>query len=417
MSLMNQTTQSKHAVAEVSTPPAPPAPVCWTDCLREEGTPRRGSSRLIGVLAGEGVGPEVVGCSLQVLSAVEAVTGDQFAIEYGSPIGRDAERAGDTVLPQGVIEFCRGIFARGGAVLNGPGGGRYVYDLRRSFDLYCKLSPIRVSEELAGASRLKPEHARGVEILMVRENASGLYQGSWKDERSPVGRRAEHCFSYTEAEVTRILRPAARLAKSRRGHLTVVYKEAGVPSISELWRDCALDIAGRAGVRCSMVDIDLISYKLIQHPREYDVVVAPNLFGDVLSDLGGVLLGSRGLCFAASYSLDGAGVYQTNHGAAYDLAGTDRANPVGQILSLAMMLRESFHLEASARLVEDAVARVWRDGWRTGDLEEQGCRTIGTKEMGQRIAAGVQSTAAGSQVWVEHATASEKQTVTAGGIR
>jgi nicotinamidase-related amidase len=152
----------------------------WSDCLREDAMPRRKPSRVIGVLTGEGIGPEVVGCALDVLSAVESVTGRKFTVEFGAPIGREAERGGGKVLPDEVIEFCRGIFARGGAVLSGPGGGRYVYDLRRVFDLFCKLSPLKVSDDLAGANRMKAEHVRGVDILMVRENASGLYQGKKK---------------------------------------------------------------------------------------------------------------------------------------------------------------------------------------------------------------------------------------------
>jgi 3-isopropylmalate dehydrogenase len=358
----------------------------WSDCLREDARSRRNPSRVIGVLTGEGVGPEVIGCALHVLSAVESVTGRKFAIEFGASIGRDAERDGGKVLPDEVIEFCRGIFARGGAVLSGPGGGRYVYDLRRVFDLFCKLSPLKVSDELAGANGMKPEHVRGVDILMVRENSSGLYQGKWTEARTASGRVAEHSFSYSETDVRRILRVAAALAKSRRGHLTVVSKEAGVPSISALWHDCAVEISARVGVHCSLLDIDHIAFRLIQHPRDFDVVVAPNLFGDVLSDLGGVLLGSRGLCFAGSFSGNGDAVYSTNHGAAYDLAGSDKANPVAQILSLSMLLRESFHMEEEARLIEGAVAGVYRKGWRTADVAEPGRPVIGTREMGERIA-------------------------------
>ena len=370
-----------HPVPAVSPPGS-----WWSDCLREECMANRGGARVIGVLPGEGIGPEVTECALRVLSAVEAVSGEKFEVEFGEAIGRDAERECGKVLPAGVIDFCGRIFGRGGAILNGPGGGRYVYDLRREFGLFCKLSPIKTHEVLSGANRLKPEHVRGVDILMVRENSSGLYQGEWRSGADPSGRVAGHSFSYSEADVRRILRVAARLARSRRGDLTVVYKEAGVPAISELWRDCAVEIAAHAGVRCSMLDIDHISYRLIQHPREFDVVVAPNLFGDVLSDLGGVLLGSRGLCFAGSFSADGDAVYSTNHGAAYDIAGTDRANPVAHILSLAMLLRESFHLDSCADRIEAAVVSVWRDGWRTADLMEPGRQVLGTREMGERIA-------------------------------
>lgn len=379
-------------------PSSPNTTPVWSDFLGADDAPPRPSSRLIGVLTGEGVGPEVIGCALHVLSAVESVSGGKFEIEFGPAIGREAERDGGKALPDEVVGFCRAIFTRGGAVLSGPGCGRYVYDLRRSFDLFCKFSPLKVAPELTGAIRLKPEHVTGVEILMVRENAAGLYQGKWNQESSAAGRIAGHSFSYSEAEVTRILWPAARIAQARRGELTVVYKEAGIPSISDLWRDCALRIAARVGVRCTLLDIDHIAYRLIQHPAEFDVVVAPNLFGDVLADLGGVLLGSRGLCFGGSFAGNGAAVYQTNHGAAHNLAGTDRANPVGQIFSLAMLLRESFHLSDEATLVENAVAQVWREGWRTADLQEEGSRVIGTRKMGERVANAVAKMACAAPV-------------------
>ncbi|HEY5793268.1 MAG TPA: isocitrate/isopropylmalate family dehydrogenase [Chthoniobacterales bacterium] len=363
-----------------------PPPARWIDSVLADGLRIPPSPPLVGVLTGEGIGPEVIANAIEVLHAVRGVTGCAVSLEYGAPIGRDAERGCGKPLSDEVITFCRDIFDRGGAILNGPGGGRYVYDLRRQFDLFCKLSPLKVFPELADAIRLKPEQVRDIDILMVRENAAGLYQGRWRDHHLDAGRVAEHSFSYSEAQVRRILGPAARLAKTRRGHLTVVVKEAGVPGISGLWRECALDVCARLGLACALLDIDHIAYRLIQHPREFDVVVAPNLFGDILSDLGGVLLGSRGLCFAGSFSETGAAVYQTNHGAAYDLAGKDLANPVGQIFSLAMMLRESFGLAEEAALIEQAVARVWREGWRTADVAGMESRIIGTREMGRRIA-------------------------------
>ncbi len=361
------------------------ADVFWSDCLRKENSASRHSPHIIGVLPGEGIGSEVIGCALQVLSALEQVTGHKFEVEFGTVIGREAERACGKAFSGEVMEFCGEIFARGGAVLSGPGGGRYVYELRRYFDLFCKINPLKVSEQLISAIRLKPECVRGVDILIVRENSSGIYQGVWKTDQSTGARVAEHRFAYTESEVKRILRVAAKLAKMRRGELTVVYKEAGLPSISDLWQGCAREIASGVGVCCSLIDIDHMAYRLVQHPHQFDVIVAPNLFGDVLSDLGSVLLGSRGLSFAGSFAENGAAVYSTNHGAAYDLAGTDRANPVGQILSLGMLLEESFHLRSEARLLESAVARVWREGWRTADLSEPRCRVIGTREMGNKI--------------------------------
>ncbi len=340
----------------------------------------------IGVLSGEGIGPEVIACALNVLDAVKDSCDVSFAISHGDLIGRDAERNGESVLPQEVIAFCRDIFSKNGAVLNGPGGGRYVYELRREFGLFCKLSPIQPSPELRHANRLKPEFLSDVDILMVRENLSGVYQGTWMTVDSPAGRIAGHSFHYRETETRQILRTAAALAASRRGHVSVIYKESGVPAISALWRDCANEIADHTGIRCTMLDIDHVAYRIIQHPSEFDVVVAPNMFGDVLSDLGGVLLGSRGLCYAGSFAENGPAVYSTNHGAAYDLAGTNSANPVAQILSLAMMLRESFALDNEAKLIENAIALVWQAGWRTADLMENGGKLIGTHELGVSIA-------------------------------
>ncbi|HVS00682.1 MAG TPA: isocitrate/isopropylmalate family dehydrogenase, partial [Thermoanaerobaculia bacterium] len=217
------------------------------------------------------------------------------------------------------------------------------------------------------------------------ENLGGLYQGESNEEGGP-GRRIVHIFGSSEEEARRIVEVGARLARQRRGRLTVVVKVSGLPALSALWRDCALEVAGHAGVACSFLDIDYAAYQLLQAPRELDVVVAPNCFGDILADLGGVLMGARGLTYGASFSESGAAVYQTNHGAAYDLAGTDQANPAGQILSLAMMLREGFGLSEEADLIEQALRQVWREGWRTADLAEPGCRLLGTRDMARRVA-------------------------------
>ncbi len=157
-----------------------------------------------------------------------------------------------------------------------------------------------------------------------------------------------------------------------------------------MWKDCAGRAAEREGVDCECLDVDYAAYRLIQQPGAFDVVVASNVFGDILADLCGVLMGSRGLTHGASFSAAGAAVYQTNHGAAHDLAGADRANPVGQILSLAMMLRESFGLPREAALIEGAVAEVWRQGWRTEDLAGDGRRVAGTRRMGELVAAALQ---------------------------
>jgi 3-isopropylmalate dehydrogenase len=322
-----------------------------------------------------------------VLRALASVSPITFDLRFGGLIGTEAESRCGQPLSGEVVEFCAEIFSAGGAILAGPGGGRFVYDLRKKFDLFCKLSPLRVSEGLVNAARMKPECIGDVDILLIRENVEGLYQGEWRETVTEnEGRRAEQTFFYTEKRVRRIMEVAARIARLRRGEMTIVIKDGGVPSISRLWRDCAAEAAMNNGVGYSVLNIDLMAYRLLQEPKGFDVVVTPNLFGDILADLGAVLLGSRGLSYSGNFSGSGAAVYQTNHGAGYDLVGKNEANPVGQVFSLAMLLRESFGLVQEPLLMEEAVAEVWRQGWRTPDLTENGCRIIGTEEMGARIA-------------------------------
>ena len=237
---------------------------------------------------------------------------------------------------------------------------------------------------------MKAQSVAGADILLVRENVGGVYQGEWRetaDERD--GRLCEHSFRYSERQVRRILGVAARLAAGRRGRLAVVIKDSGVPGMSALWRDLGREEAAAAGVEVGFVDIDLAAYRLIQDPLSFDVIAAPNLFGDVLADLGAVLLSSRGVSFSGNFSEAGAAVYQTNHGSALDLAGQGRANPLGQIASLAMMLRESFGLAREADWIDAGVEEVMRQGFRTFDVAEPGTTVVGTAEMGERIAAAV----------------------------
>jgi len=355
----------------------------WLSRVRDPRAPERAETPLIGALSGEGIGPEVVGAALEALRCLEPAGGRAVAVELGGPIGRTAERETGSVLPESVARFCAGVFDRGGAVLSGPGSGRYVYDLRRRLGLFLKISPIQVRHGAVWASALRPEVADEVDLLVVRENLGGIYQGSSRELATDAGRRVEHRFSYTETGARRFLEAAARLARSRRGELAVVVKQGGLPELSDLWRETADGVARAHGVDCSFVDVDLMAYRLVERPRQFDVVAAPNLFGDVLGDLAALVLGSRGLSFGASYNERGDGVYQTNHGAAYDIAGSDRANPVGQILSLAMMLRESLGLAREARALEEGVRAVWSEGGMTADLGGH----LGTVEMAARVGA------------------------------
>ncbi len=358
--------------------------------------PDPAARQVLGVLPGEGIGPEVIGASLRVLTALETATGCSFEVRTGGFIGRQAEALGGEALSDEVVDFCQGVFEDGGAVLAGAGGGRFVYDLRRRFDLFCKLSPLRSYAELQGVSRLQSAFASDIDILVIRENIGGIYQGEqWEEHSEPAGRTVFQRFSYSESQVKRILGVAGRIARARRGVLAVVIKEGGMEQMSALWRDCAADATRDLGLDCTFLDVDYAAYCMVQHAQELDVVVAPNLFGDMLSDVGSIVAGSRAVSYGASFSSDGCAVYQTNHGSAYDLAGSDQANPVGQLLSMAMMLRESYGLEKQAELVERAIRVVWQEGWRTRDLAADGTRTLGTRAMGERIAAAVASLADG----------------------
>lgn len=341
----------------------------------------------IGVIPGEGVGPEVIAAALDVLEVVVGSRAVVTEFRHDCSIGRAAERAGQSALPREAVAFCRETFARGGAILNGPGGGRYVYDLRREFELFLKISPIQTALGLPDASPFRREHLDAVDILMTRENCGGVYQGQSHAYSDADGERSvRHAFSYHEQRVRRFLDASARLAASRSGGLTVVWKESGVPAVSGMWRDCAAAAARDTGIAWNMVDVDLMAYRLVTQPGVFDVVAAPNLCGDILADLAAALLGSRGLSYSGNYREDGVAVYQTNHGSAHDLAGTDTANPGGQILAMAMMLGESFGLVREADTVRRALRGLWRQGFRTADVAAPASRVVGTREFGRRVA-------------------------------
>jgi 3-isopropylmalate dehydrogenase len=353
----------------------------WSEQISGPLRPRNGTP-VIGVLEGDGIGQQLISLALEVLTALEETGGLRFDLQKAPPVVQVADPES---LAAPFLDFCGTLFAGGGALLAGPVGGRLLYKLRRELGLYCKISPIVVFEELSGATRIKPEHLRHVDVLVLRENTNGAYQGTSEVSEEAAGRIARHTFWYTEMEVRRFLDAAARIAATRRGRLTVVAKPGGLPAMTELWSDCAAASARAAGVQYALMHVDHAAYSLVQHAPDFDVIAAPNLFGDILSDIGAVLLGARGLSYGGSFRAEPGAHYQTNHGGANDLVGSDRANPVGQILSLAMLLRESFGLFGAARLIEDAVRAVWRDGWRTPDLTEARCRLAGTRQMGDLI--------------------------------
>lgn len=341
---------------------------------------------VIGVLRGEGIGPEVIDVTLDVLGILAGSSARRFEIRSGGPIGLIAQKQCGCSLTEEVIAFCKDAFSAGGAVLCGPGGGRFVYDLRAEFGLYCKFTPLLPFAALRDVGALRPERKDGIDIVAVRENVGGLYFGTWGTETGPGERQsAFHHFSYREEDVDRILEVALRLARQRRNRLAVVTKPGGVPAISALWDDRLRHLGSGMGVKTQVLEVDNAVYQLIANAQEFDVVVSPNMFGDVLADCGALLLGSRGLSFSGNFGPGGRAVYQTGHGAAHDLAGTDRGNPIGQILSLAMMLRESFFWPEGALAIEEAIEKTLASGYRTADISAAGCQVVGTREMGRRI--------------------------------
>lgn len=236
----------------------------------------------------------MVRAALQGLNSVQQVRQLNFEVRHGGRIGEEAVAHCGQWFPENTATFCAEVFQDGGAILSGPGGGRYVYDLRRRFDLFCKFVPVRPLPELARAGKRLPQHLRGVDMLIVRDNTGGIYQGQWGDRATDKGRVAEHSFSYSEAEVHRLIEVGTRAASQRRGELHVILKGGGVPTVSALWRDGGGAIAHRHGVKVAFMNVDLAAYELIQNPARFDVIVPPNLFGDVLADIASVLVSSRG---------------------------------------------------------------------------------------------------------------------------
>jgi 3-isopropylmalate dehydrogenase len=344
----------------------------------------------IGVLLGEGIGPEVVRAALTVLDTLK---GADVRVDVRAGPDDYVRRHPGPVLADEVVGFCESVFADGGAMFCGAVGGRFVYELRRRFDLYCKLVPLRPSPALADASIVRPERLAGVDMLIVRENVGGLYLGEFG--RRDGGRVAYQHVSYSVDQVARLLRVAADLARARRGTLAVVVKRGGIPEVSALWCEQAEAVAADHAITLETLDVDNASFQIVAHPRRFDVIATSNLLGDILADGATALLGSRGMSYSANFGPDGRAVYQTGHGAAHDLAGSDTANPVAQILSLAMLLDESFGLAAAARAIALAVERVLAAGFRTPDIAGPGSRIVGTRELADRIAAEVGRIATG----------------------
>ncbi len=358
-----------------------------TDCLVEP-MPAFDKSKEhhIGVFLGEGVGPEVVPVAMNLLDILAKRSTRTVTVSKGGLIGIPAKNLHGSSLSSEVTQFARDIFAQGGALFCGPGGDRFVYELRREFELYCKFTPIEPLPELRQSGQVRGEAVAAADMIAVRENMGGIYQGSWETTEIAGERHARHHFGYSESQVDAIVAVAVKLALRRRGRIHVVLKPGGIPSISALWRSCADAQCRDSGVTLNELEIDNAVFQLIANPGQFDVLLSPNMFGDVLADCAALLLASRGLSYSGNFNDRGNGVYQTGHGAARDIAGRNVANPIGQVLSLGMMLRESFSWPEADAALREAVRATLRGGFCTGDIVAPGMRAVGTDEFGRLLA-------------------------------
>lgn len=350
----------------------------------------------IAVLAGDGIGPEITAQAVRVL---EVLARDGLDVQTESALvgGAAVDATGDP-LPEETLRVCES--AR--AILFGAVGGP-AYDklprpqrpeqgllrLRKHFDLFANLRPAMVYPELAEASPLKADIVAGLDILIMRELTGDIYFGQPRGIRTNEAGEREgfDTMRYSESEIRRIAQGGFEAARRRQRRLCSVDK-ANVLETTQLWRDVVTEVGkDYPDVELSHMYVDNAAMQLIRQPRQFDVIVTGNMFGDILSDAASMLTGSIGMLPSASLNASGFGMYEPIHGSAPDIAGTNKANPLATILSLAMLLRYSLDEEAAARRVEAAVRKVLADGVRTADIARPGDKVSSCTEMGDAVVA------------------------------
>ncbi len=352
--------------------------------------------RQILLLPGDGIGPEVTAEAVRVLEAADQRFGLGLLLDE-APLGGAALEAAGVPLPEETLEQAR---RAEGILLGAVGGPRWdsvsrelrpeqgLLQLRSALDLFANLRPAVLSPALSNASALKRELVEGLDLLIVRELVGGIYFGQPRGvEVSPEGeRRGFNTMVYKESEIRRIGRKAFALAQERSGRLCSVDK-ANVLEVTALWREVMEELAADyPEVTLSHLYVDNAAMQLVREPKQFDVIVTGNLFGDILSDTAAMLTGSIGMLPSASLNEAGQGLYEPCHGSAPDLAGRGQANPLAAILSAAMLLRHSLGAGPAADAIEQAVAAVLARGLRTQDICVPGEDAVGTQEMGQAVA-------------------------------
>lgn len=347
----------------------------------------------IAVLAGDGIGPEIIAQAVRVLDVLKT---DGLAIELESGlIGGCAVDATGNPYP----EATHRLASQADAVLLGAVGGpqydalprqqrpeRGLLAIRKALNLFANLRPATLYPELANASSLKYEVVAGLDIMIVRELTGDIYFGEPRGIEVRDGQRVGfNTMIYSEAEIRRIAHVAFQAAAKRQGKLCSVDK-MNVLECTQLWRDIVIEVSKEyPQVTLSHMLVDNAAMQLVRNPKQFDVIVTGNMFGDILSDEASMLTGSIGMLPSASLDENNKGLYEPIHGSAPDIAGKDLANPLATILSVAMMLRYTFTQEAAAQRIESSVKKVLTAGFRTKDIDEPGMKSVGTKAMGDAV--------------------------------
>ena len=353
-------------------------------------------NKTIAVIRGDGIGPEIVNEAIKVLDAVAAKHGHTFTYDEVDMGGVAIDKWGDP-LPQAMLDKC---LAADSVLLGAVGGPKWeglpgpqrpekgLLRLRAGMGLYSNLRPAKLWPQLADASPLKPSIVeKGIDFMVVRELISGIYFGEHKTVEQNGEQVATDVMLYAEHEIERIGRIAFETARKRRHKVTCVDK-ANVLDTSRLWRAVMHRLQPEyPDVEYSEMFVDNAAMQVVKDPSQFDVIVTGNMFGDILSDEASMITGSIGMIPSSSLGDGTRGMYEPIHGSAPDIAGQDKANPIGTILSAAMMLRYSFDMAAEADEIEAAVNKALDDGLRTADMMAEGCTLVGCAAMGDAVAA------------------------------
>ncbi|HVS26818.1 MAG TPA: 3-isopropylmalate dehydrogenase [Burkholderiales bacterium] len=348
----------------------------------------------IAVLPGDGIGTEIIAQAVKVLQRL-ARDGLKIEMEYAPVGGAGYDTCGDP-LPEATLRLAQAA----DAILFGAVGG-YQYDtlprpqrpeqgllrIRKALGVFANLRPALLYPELTQASTLKPEVVAGLDIMILRELTGDVYFGEPRGRRKNAkdDREGFDTMVYSESEIRRIAQVGFNIARKRKRKLCSVDK-ANVLETSQFWREVVTEVGKQyPDVELSHMLVDTAAMQLVRNPRQFDVILTGNLFGDILSDQASMLTGSIGMLPSASLDANNKGLYEPIHGSAPDIAGKDIANPLAAILSGAMMLRYTFNLEEAASRIEQAVKKVLRQGYRTADILEPGMKKVGTEEMGDAV--------------------------------